>query len=135
MNLRLMACALAAGCLSTEPKGGEDTGVNQPPTVTTTDGMITLEHHFLLGSVESGGSITWEVITLTVPYEYWADYARYQGEPAEGVCSPVPWTAVHDGQCVLMSDTCPNDPRDPDFLDCTGLDGCCERAEPGGGWW
>lgn len=68
----------------------------------------------------------WDGVNLTVEVEYWEDWLSYAHlEDATQYCSPVEWTAVRDGMCILVHSTCPADPRDPTFLDCSELPECC----------
>lgn len=123
MHRALVFWASWAGCLQATPsQSSGDTA----PTDCTSGRFFALQQ-------STGQDPCWAWHELTVECEYWSEYLAHAVEEDPAPCSPEEWTAVHDGRCVMVSVTCPGDPRDPDFLDCSGLPGCCEAANSWGG--
>ena len=111
----LVFLASWAGCLRATPS---QTTVDTGPTYCTSARFWAFQQ-------TAAGDPCLEWLDLTVECKYWSDYIAHAVDEDPGPCSPVEWTAVHDGQCVRVSITCPGDPRDPDFLDCSRLPGVC----------
>jgi hypothetical protein len=133
---------LLIACTEPLPGGGgaeaserspADTGTT-PYGLTTHDGLIDIPWFDVVDLSAAREDWCWRGIELTVEAQYWRDFARYvQNESATEFCSPVGWTAVHEGQCILVQITCFDDPRDPTFLDCSELPECCDLADALGG--
>ena len=124
---------LLVGCGTPAGEGGASTDIISHPTPVTTDGLVTTGGFAIFG-LERNGDGCWSPEELAVPIEYWADFATWgTAEDGGGVCGPVAWTAVYQSRCEYIASVCPDDPRDPEFHDCSELDDCCDSAEAWGG--